>query len=312
MPWLQRQFTDFTGQLAWIVPKYQAPTTKPDRKQAASEAWDGLRPLQTDLAEIASAAHLPFFQATTNRDAGAVHQSNLGQLSVMQQLHFLFQLRASTLLALERPQEAGEDVLTSLRVAQLARQSPDAGSSARVQFMLAGSLQPVWEGLAEHRWDESQLAAFQQELLRFNLFADYTNAVHRVVLAYIETWNLAAGQIDPGSMPQSSVTYGWQPDGNGNPQAWRFENSMNLFEAGQEAIANVDAAAGQVREIDKGFDLNGLTLDASADQLFEQASWYGATPALVSFTQNALNQAILACAVERFRLSHGRVSRDAG
>jgi hypothetical protein len=51
-------------------------------------------------------------------------------------------------------------------------------------------------------------------------------------------------------------------------------------------------------------DLQGLPLDGQTSILL-QAYWWNSTPTLVTFAQCSLNQAILACALERYRLAHG-------
>jgi hypothetical protein len=40
--------------------------------------------------------------------------------------------------------------------------------------------------------------------------------------------------------------------------------------------------------------------------LFQQQTWLGANPALLAFAQTAVNQAIIACALERYRLGRGQ------
>jgi len=52
-------------------------------------------------------------------------------------------------------------------------------------------------------------------------------------------------------------------------------------------------------------DINGLPLDGVAGQLFQQGPWWGTNPTLMPFAQTAVNQAIIACALERHRLAHG-------
>src|SRR5207249_4938152 len=151
-----------------------------------------LRSLESEsgtLRELAVAASgLSAFQTSTNRDAGAVLRPAGEQVLLLERLHLLFQVRVCALLALGRNEEAAEDVLAGMRLARLARQLPDIRSTVRVQFLLARSLQPLWEGLSQQAWTESQLTAFQHELEGFNLLADYTNAIHRVVVAHIEIW----------------------------------------------------------------------------------------------------------------------------
>jgi ABC-type Na+ efflux pump permease subunit len=304
-PWSNQAFADLDEQLAWIVPKFKPAMVK-DRTNSAAAVWDGLKPLQEDAVAAASAAHLPFFQATTSRGADAVYQSNLPELSVMEQLHFLFHLRACALLALDGPIDSGENVLTSLRLAQLARQSPDLKSPFRVQVMLGRSLQPIWEGMVEHRWSEAQLAAFQSELARFNLLADHTNAIRRVVLAHIETWRAVPDAKTPvSSVPQGGGGYVSQREWAWQPRVWWYDNCIQLYEAGRNAVDRVDVAAGRMTTDYNWRDLSGLPLDGVASQLFQQGSWWGNSLTLVSFAQTAVNQAITACALERYRLAHG-------
>ncbi len=302
-PWIQQEFVNFDTQLRWMVPNVKSPATK-DRTNSASAVLDGLRPLQESAASLVLAAQLPFFQPNTNRSAEAVYRSNLNDLSAIEQMHLLFQLRACALLALDRPSEAGEDVLTGLRLAQLARQSPDMKSSIRVQVMLSRSLQPIWEGLVEHRWRESQLATFQQELMRFDLLSDYTNAIRRVVLTYLETWRV----IPDTGKPVRSVAQGdgasvYRQEWALQPRSWWYDNCLQLYDAGQNAIGRVEVAAGRVTGDFNWSDLRGLPLDSTAIQLFQQGPWWGTSPTLVSFAQTAVNQAIVACALERYRLA---------
>ena len=305
-PWTEQGFEDFAEALKWIVPETK-PERGEDRKASASALSHGLKRLQEEMAAVtAAAAQLDSFQVTTNRQASAVFESSSTELLTLQRLHFVFQLRASALLALDREIEAGQDVLTSLRLAQLARQSPDASSSLRVQLMLARSLQPVWEGMAQRRWSEPQLAAFQKELARFDLLSDHTNAIRRIVLAHIETWRaIPDANTPPRSVPQAGGGYVYQRQWAWQPRTWWYDNSLQIYRAGQNAIARVDAAAGRVLDDADWSDLNGLPLDGAANQVLQQFAWWGRDPALVAFAQTAVNQAAIACALERYRLAHG-------
>ena len=302
-PWMTQGVLNLDTQLRRIDPKSKSLASK-SRTNSALAVWEGLQPLQADADSLASAARLPFFQVKTNRNADAIYQSNLKELVALEQLHFLFQVRACVLLALDRPDEAGEDLLTSLRLAQLARQSPDLKSSVRVQVLLARSLQPFWEGIVEHRWRESQLAAIQTELARFNLLSDHTNAIRRVVLAHVETWRaIPAAQKPVSSVPQGDGVYVRREGWVWQPRTWWYDSCIQLYEAGQNAIERVDVAAGRMSGDFSWNDINGLPLDGVANQLFQQGPWWGTSPTLVSFAQTAVNQAIIACALERYRLA---------
>ncbi len=204
--WMDQTFTDFGSLLAGMPGAGTGKPAPKTRVASASELWTELQPLDADLAALTAASRLPFFQVSTNRDAAAVLQPAERELSALLRLQPLFHLRASVQLALGRADGAGDDVLTNLRLTELARQSPDAGSPARVQWMVVASLQPVWEGIAEHQWAEPQLAALQAKLLQFNLLADHTNALHRAVLANIEvSWRDYAKTGVVRGYPQQDV-----------------------------------------------------------------------------------------------------------
>lgn len=303
--WIQRGFLDLDHELNLLIPKFTPPAVK-DRTNSAATLLKNLKSLEADLAAAETATRRPYFQISTNRGAEAVLQSNLKELSALEQLHFLFQLRATALITLDRPREAAEDVMTGLRLVHLARQSPDLRSSLRAQVLLARSLQPIWEGLVQHRWREAELAAFQRELVRFDLLADHTNAVRRVVLAHIETWRtLPEAGAMAGKIPVGDDAHLLREGWIRQPRVWWYDNCIQLYEAGHNALERVDAGAGRMTVEYDWIDLSGLPMHAVAHQLLQQYQWWGANPLFVAFAQTAVNQAVTACALERYCLAHG-------
>ena len=89
------------------------------------------------------------------------------------------------------------------------------------------------------------------------------------------------------------------------PRAWWLDNCIQLYEAGKIAMERVDAASGKIQQPVSWSDLNELALDPSSRDLLQQQSWWGANPASIAFAQTSLNQAVIACALERFRLLNG-------
>jgi hypothetical protein len=267
----------------------------------------GLQSQSGTLRELAAAAaRLPVFQTSTNRDTRAVLQPVREPTLLLERLHLLFQVRACASLALGQNADATEDVLAGLRLARLARQLPDAGSTARVQVLLTRSLQPLWEGLSQQAWTEPQLAALQHELAGFNLLADYTNAVRRVVLAHIEVWRAIPESNNSSlALPASDGGYRSEPAWQLQPRAWWFESCIQLHNASRNAIEQVDSAAGRIHQAMNWSDLSGLPLDSPTTELFQQSLWWGPYPGSVAFAQTSVNQATIACALERFRLGKG-------
>ncbi|MBN9693723.1 MAG: ABC transporter permease subunit [Verrucomicrobia bacterium] len=300
---IRRQSTDFTTNFAWVLPLGVKMST--NRQQAAVSVYEGLKPLETELGALAEASRRTGFQLTTNRQYAVVFDTDNRSLAVLEPLEFLFRIRASTRLVMGETEAAGEDVLTCLRLAGFARQSPDANSTVRTQSLLYDALQPLWEGVVLHRWTEPQLAAFQTQLEQFPLLADYTNAVRRIVLAHVESWltpretDRSAGRISvPGGQFLEQEEVVWQPSG------WWLDHCLQLYQAGQTAVANVEVGTGRVSTYYLYSELNGLPLGNQTAAVL-QAEWWSPNPKLFTFAQCSLNQAILACALERYRLTHG-------
>ena len=278
-----------------------------NRNDDAAAILEGLRPYDGVLRELsAAAARLTAFQIMTSRDARAVLRPAGEQALGLERLHLLFQVRACALLARGQDADAAEDVRTGLRLAGLARQLPDVRSTARIQTLVTRSLQPLWEGLSQHAWTGPQLAGFQRDLAEFNLLADFTNAVRRVSLAYIEVWSaIAEGTRSPVAVPSADGGYMGESVWQLQPRAWWLENGVELYNVGRITIEQVDAASGRIQQPEIWSELNGLPLDSSCVQLFQQSFWWGPNPGSIAFAQTSVNQAILACALERFRLAKG-------
>ncbi len=220
---------------AFNRPTYGGPAKDTNRADAAAAVVRGFLSYDEMINALAEAARLPFFQVFTNRTAAAVLRPVTPELQALEQVHYLFQVRACARLVGNDTTAASEDLLTCLRLANLARQSPNVRSSARAQALLTVSLQPLWEGLVQHQWTAPQLTEFQKELAGFNFLADYTNAVSRVVLAQIETWRARSEAKSPPLR---------MPPGRGNaedwvrarqPRAWWFADCIQLRQAGQHA-----------------------------------------------------------------------------
>jgi hypothetical protein len=253
-------------------------------------------------------ASRPVFQLSTNRNASAVFGPVQDPTLLLARLQLLLQVRACALLELGRNAEAAEDVLTGLRLAGLTGQVPDPRSTVRAQTMLARSMQPLWEGFRRHAWTEPQVAALQNQLATFNLLADYTNAVRRVVLAHIALWRAIPDRKNTYLvLPASDGGHMQDPLWEWQPRDWWFANCIQLHEdeAGRQAIELVDMAAGRMGNAADWSDLSGLPLDSLSQQLLEQSAWWGPNPASVAFVQTSVSQATAACALERFRLLHG-------
>jgi hypothetical protein len=283
------------------------PSGSTNNSALAPVLLQALKPHEKSLAALATAARLPLFQLTTNRSARAVLQPPQAEFDTLTRLHFLFTLRAVARLEISRTTEAGEDLLTCLRLVELSRQSPDVRSNVRNQVMLARSFQPLWEGLDRHQWNDTQLAAFQTELANFNLLADHTNAIRRTVLAHIEVWRaIPESKASRVSVPSANGGFMSNKEWQWQPRAWWFNHCIALHQLGETLIGQMDLTNECCRFNASWSTLNSLPLDGETQQWLGQMQWYTANPAHLAVAQTWLNQARLAIALERQRIADGR------
>ena len=125
-------------------------------------------------------------------------------------------------------------------------------------------------------------------------------------LAHIEVWRAIADSTNSDvALPAADGGYLREPAWQLQPRAWWYESCIQLYSAGRNTIEQVDVAAGRIQPANNWSELNGLPLDSSSRQLLQESFWWGANPASVAFAQTSVNQAIVACALERFRLANG-------
>ena len=97
-------------------------------------------------------------------------------------------LRAVAELAQDQSEAALQDILLTLRLADSLREMPYQALHHTRGEMLIGCLQPVWEGLGRHRWNEQQLTVLQQQFGGIDFIADFQRVVRGETLV---TMNLA-------------------------------------------------------------------------------------------------------------------------
>jgi hypothetical protein len=281
------------------------PLVDSNRTDAATQVLQRLEPLEGQMDALALSARRPFFQLATNGNALEFLDPRKPELEALEKIHRVFLLRACAGLEMNRTASAADDLLTSLRLAELARQSSDIRSTHRAQSMLTASLQPLWEGISRHQWTESQLTEMQKLLAQFDFLGDYTNAVPRAATAYIESWQALARAQNSRSLTPIIGGYMGAPMRRWQPRKWWLDHGIQLHEAAQNSIAKMDVAGGRVAVQVNWNDLNGLPLDPETQVLIQQPLWQGVNSALVAFAQNSANQAVIACALERHLLVRG-------
>jgi hypothetical protein len=298
------------------------------RAQAAPAVLAGLKTSQTNLEELRTASRRPHSRYPVVYDLENPWGILIPHLARIKGVVQRLKLNACAELAADHSDNALEDVKLMLSAADSLKEEPFVISYLVRLACLHIAIQPVWEGLAEHRWSDAQLQELQSRLQQYDLLADMKRPLDAERAAGVLTADLLYrkkyrvsdlfGLADP-------------PDPTGGdlvdlvsrvlPRGWYNLEQLNYCRLYENQLGGtVDAAKkrvfpGQIqtraheleREIAGG--RLGKTLNALvhhqllAAMLLPELS---KLPLKAAVAQTTTDQAALACALERFRLSNGQ------
>jgi hypothetical protein len=265
-----------------------------------------LHKFDPELAEITTASRRPYtrFSIHYNGDRRLVHVLVFGELIKM------YGLRAESLLATGATDEAFSDVITSSRLVE-ALQSEPFGRYWGYPF-LRSAIQLIWDGLAKRQWSDEQLVAFQKQLERFDQLADYQQHIRviRIDLARPVERLLSNRRTVPSDFIGSEKK--WRPKWlfyRFAPSGWFYLNLRTSCQLFQDALLSaVDVKQQRVyprRIPDEDAKLNtrfffGLLIPGHG------VLWVNYELMSFTWTQTGVNEAVIACALERYRLAYGK------
>lgn len=146
--------------------------------QPQSPAVDVLLALSKHAAlteELRVACQRPHARFPIRYDDG--FSALLPHLARMKTINQFLALRAAAELHAGKAEAAAADTLLGMRVVDLARSEPLLISQLVRLAQVQIALNPFWEGLAEHRWTDAQLVAFEDQLGRFDFLKDYRHGM---------------------------------------------------------------------------------------------------------------------------------------
>ena len=255
---------------------------------AAELILDTLAVIRPDLDAVDAAAR--------DRPQSQIEFGNL-MLPSFRALRFLARaltLRAEAEITLGRGDEAFRDVYASLRLAEGAERFPHHITLLMSNVIVSLSLQPLWEGCLKESWSDSQLTSLQELFAGLHPLRELPAAFAAGRAAY------AVGYIKDSRKPF------WMPEG------WWKINVVRFF--------RLHAGGGDSKWFDPGLERIDLTCveqsDALVDRLMSSYSpfdwlirheaWGTRIAVLAAFEHNQFAMARVACALERYRLLHGR------
>lgn len=161
----------------------------PQPQMPAADVLLALSKYDSTIEEIRQASRLPYSRFPLTYDEEDKFAILLPHLAALKTCEQTVSLRAVAELQMGRTEPACEDARLGLYLANALRSEPFIISQLVGKAMLEIALQPVWEGLAGHRWSESQLIALDAELMKFDLLADCHEAMRAEIVSSAEEAN---------------------------------------------------------------------------------------------------------------------------
>jgi hypothetical protein len=292
-----------------------SPTTSTNPAVAFLEAW---RVFEPELTELAAAAERPFMRLGLPYDRGWFGNEAVWQrVRIFRGAAQALRLRALARLSVNEADHAWEDVALMLRLAELLEQEPWLNDLRLA--ILRSALQPIWEGLTRGVWQDTQLIELQARLGKFDLVSQAPAALRSAMLLQIDFCE----RVFPARSARTDLPLDDNPQARlmlslvwlVYPSGWSLLNQAGLYRLYQQATTTtVDPAQRRV------FPATALTLQRqmhnrppSLDPMFaifimpraRELMYYGCLE--MAYVQTGLDLAASACAVERFRLAHGKL-----
>jgi hypothetical protein len=246
----------------------------------------------------------------------------LPHLAHLRHLSLVLALRASAHLEMGRGNEAFHDAKLLFDLAETIRLEPFLISSLVRIACLQNGIQVLWEGLQGHQWSEPQLREWQSRLRALDLLEDNVRALNGERFA--AQWLFDLLRTNRRTPADSEPILDWDNSLQGParlllwiyPRGWAYMEQLNYDRLVRAFhLAAIDpksrrAYVGVVRKNEQ--ELENLFRGGLKAVL--RRNYFAATflPALsgvhvrTAAAQSAIDQAVIACALERYRLANGR------
>jgi hypothetical protein len=307
------------------------------REQAAPAVLDGLKEDEAAFDELRAAsarpgARYPVVYDLENNPWGI----RLPHLFRIKQTCQHLEIKASAELAAGRNENALDDVKLMLYLADTAE--PFLISYLVRLACVQIAVQPIWEGLAEHRWTDAQLQQLQARLEPYDFLADMQKPLHTERAGIVFTVDLLK-KNGLGLLADLERVFNSSPSPSPNkpmldllgriiPAGWYDQEKLHYcLRFDGEFRGSVDEASRRVSPRQIAANAATMGTFAKDNGLFApgtpaQGAWHviihheffaammspalGRIPIKAAAAQTATDQAAIACALERYSLANGQ------
>ncbi len=171
-----KQWQSYYRDLGKAFPAVAIPIT-PQPQSPAADVLLALSKYDQIIEKLRAASALPHSRFPIQYNADNPAAIMLPHLAALRRFAEILQLRAIAELQNGQSEKALDDVKLMQRLTDSIHTEPFLISQLVRIIILQIALQPVWEGLAEHRWSSAQLVELNQELAGLDFLSDYKLAM---------------------------------------------------------------------------------------------------------------------------------------
>jgi hypothetical protein len=288
----------------------------PTPQSPAADVLLALSKYDATVEELRQASLLPQCRFPLNYDTEYPGAILLPHLAAMKTLSQLLHLRALAELQNGQSDQALADVQLSLRLTETIRTEPFLISHLVRIALWHITLQPVYEGLAEHRWSDAQLAALDAELAKLDFLADYQLSMRGELgmqgglFEYLrrhpeEIINLS-GEYDSKALPfPARIVWKMIPNGFFYQNQLHCARPLVEFYLPAADVSQQTISPSATRHADEVVSVETIT--GTPYNLIERmlVPSLGAATKKFAYTKSTVDLARTAIALERCRLAHG-------
>ncbi len=297
------------------------------RAAAASSVLDGMKLDEAAFAELRTASVRKFSRYPVKYDVENPWGILLPHLARIKGLCQRLNLQACAKLAADQTGQALEDEKLMFFLADSIKSEPFLISLLVRGLCVQIAIQPVWEGLAEHRWTGPQLQELQTRLLSYDFMADLqqvlkverAGGVQMVDLVKIKGLGFIGELTDRPDQWQFAKE-AFDLLRNVLPSGWYYQEKFHystLFDAQNRVVMKLEARIISPSEVAASTNeliqqiYGGPTISPIKALLRHRViasmlllSGLNNLPFKIARAQTVTDQAALACALERYRLAH--------
>ena len=278
-------------------------------------------PFKPDFDLMREALKRPYARVDAQEDGTTSAPRNFVSVRVISQT---LAQRAQSYLLLGQPERALEELTLIRDLSLVIEAEPRNLVSAMIEVAVTGLyIGVIHDGLRLGAWREPQLLALQSQLKKIHLAPLMVEGLSAERVAICRTLETSSAEdfvnrLNPGGAPK---TFGEELNAPGfcvlafAPQGWRYQSMVTVASLLQTSIVCFDSATQTVRagDLDRAasairkLDENGsptARLACAATPAFDRA-WR-----MTAHNQSIADQALIACALERYRLARGEYPPD--